>query len=59
MPIKHRKKRTACSNYKPLSDLPFSSAYTTPSCSHCVYFSSKNCHKASQDDLNLSDYDLL
>lgn len=54
----HRRKRSACSNYRPLSDLPYSQNYNYPSCSHCIYFSSKNCHKSSRDDLT-SDFDIV
>lgn len=47
-----RVKSKKCAYYKPLSDLPVATASMEPSCSGCVFFSAKNCHKSSQDTLD-------
>ncbi len=47
-------KRKTCQNYKPLPEIP--SRFTDePRCSHCAYFSTKNCHKDSLDALEYPD----
>lgn len=43
--------KKSCSLYKPVSELPFSQNYNVPSCSHCVYFSTRNCHASAVDNI--------
>lgn len=50
-------KRKTCANFKPVPDVP-SRFVDEPICSHCAYYSTKNCHKDYLDTLEYPDDDL-
>lgn len=47
-------KRKTCPHFKPLPEIPYMFR-DEPKCSHCAYFSSKNCHKHYFDALEYPD----
>lgn len=47
-----RTTKKLCPSFKPYSELPYSQNYNIPSCSHCAYFSTRNCHQSSADNLD-------
>ncbi len=49
-------KKKACSNFKPMSDMPHTFS-SEPKCSHCAYFSTKDCCKNYLDALEYPDED--
>lgn len=51
-------KRKTCSNYKPLPEIPHI-FLDEPKCSHCAYFSTKNCRKDSLDALDYPDDEIF
>ena len=50
-------KRKKCSNFKPMLDVP-SRFIDEPKCSHCAYFSTKNCKESYLDNIDYPDDDL-
>lgn len=51
-------KRKKCSNFKPMPDVP-SRFIDEPKCSHCAYFSTKNCKESYLDNIDYPDDDLI
>ena len=47
-------KRKKCSNFKPMPDVP-SRFIDEPKCSHCAYFSTKNCKESYLDNIDYPD----
>lgn len=44
-----------CTNFMPLDD---NISYGQPNCNHCAYYSTKNCFKASMDNLDYPEDDI-